>query len=62
MSSYAQLISNLFFVDAHTVEDVRYNWKTGKHDGIEVVSGNIAQFELLQVKKDSGAKSNSKGT
>ncbi|XP_031570188.1 gamma-aminobutyric acid receptor subunit gamma-2-like [Actinia tenebrosa] len=48
---------------AHTVEDLRYNWKTGnKHDGIEVVTGNIAQFELLEVRKDSGAQSNSKGS
>ncbi|KXJ15703.1 gamma-aminobutyric acid receptor subunit beta-3 [Exaiptasia diaphana] len=48
---------------AHTVEDIRYEWKSGKKgDGIEVVSERIAQFELLEVKKDSGAQSNSKGS
>lgn len=44
------------------MEDIRYEWKSGKKgDGIEVVSERIAQFELLEVKKDSGAQSNSKG-
>ncbi|KAK3696886.1 hypothetical protein QZH41_013734, partial [Actinostola sp. cb2023] len=46
---------------AHTIEDIKYQWKTGnKGDGIEVVSERIAQFELLDVIKDSGAQSNSK--
>jgi hypothetical protein len=41
---------------------VKYKWKTGNDNGgIEVVSGKIAQFELLEVRKDSGAQSNSKG-
>ncbi|XP_048585228.1 gamma-aminobutyric acid receptor subunit beta-3-like isoform X2 [Nematostella vectensis] len=46
---------------AHTVVNIIYKWQSDtKGTGIEVVSEEIAQFELRAVKKDTGAQSNSK--
>lgn len=45
--------------DAHTVADVDYKWKGGK--GVEIVSSEMAQFDLLQVVTENEASTNSKG-
>lgn len=45
--------------DAHTVADVDYKWKGGK--GVEIVSSEMAQFDLLRVVTENEASTNSKG-
>ena len=45
--------------DAHTVADVDYKWKGGK--GVEIVSSQMAQFDLLRVVTENEASTNSKG-
>ena len=50
-----------FSSDAHTVADVDYKWKIGKNKGIEIVSSELAQFDLLRVVTENKASTNSKG-
>lgn len=50
-----------FTTDAHTVADVDYKWKTGKSNGVEIVSSKMAQFDLLRVETINDASTNSKG-
>ncbi|XP_078354729.1 gamma-aminobutyric acid receptor subunit alpha-2-like isoform X2 [Oculina patagonica] len=45
---------------AHTVADVDYKWKGGK--GVEIVSSEMAQFDLLRVVTENEASTNSKGS
>lgn len=47
---------------AHTVGDVDYKWKIGKNKGIEIVSSELAQFDLLRVVTENKASTNSKGS
>ena len=49
------------FIDAHTVADVDYKWKGGDGKGVEIVSSEMAQFDLRQVKTVNDASINSKG-
>ena len=48
-------------IDAHTVADVDYKWKGGDNKGVEIVSSEMAQFDLLEVKTLNDASINSKG-
>ena len=41
--------------------DVDYKWKIGKNKGIEIVSSELAQFDLLRVVTENKASTNSKG-
>ncbi|XP_032240577.2 gamma-aminobutyric acid receptor subunit gamma-3 isoform X2 [Nematostella vectensis] len=46
---------------AHTVADVDYRWKGGETQGVEIVSEEMAQFDLLGVRTDTKKSTNSKG-
>ena len=48
------------FIDAYTTADVDYRWK-GNSPGIEIVSSEMAQFDLVDIKKRTKASRNSKG-
>ena len=48
-------------VDAYTTADVDYRWKGGDDQGIEIVSAEMAQFDLLGVKTRTKSQTNSKG-
>lgn len=57
-----QCLSACFsLIDAHTVADVDYKWKGGDGKGVEIVSSEMAQFDLRQVKTLNDASINSKG-
>ena len=52
------------FPDAYTTAEVDYGWKKTKQNGgkgIEIVSDEMAQFELTGVETTSKAATNSKG-
>ena len=48
-------------VDAYTVDDVVYNWKTKGPNAIEVFATELAQYDLLDVVTSKKASTNSKG-
>ena len=48
-------------VDAYTTADVDYRWKGGDDQGIEIVSAEMAQFDLTGVKTRTKSQTNSKG-
>ena len=58
---FLSLYLSLILTDAHTVADVDYKWKTGKSNGVEIVSSKMAQFDLLRVETINDASTNSKG-
>ena len=47
--------------DAYTTADVDYRWKGGDDQGIEIVSAEMAQFDLVGVNTRTKAQTNSKG-
>lgn len=47
---------------AYTTADVDYRWKGGNNQGIEIVSDEMAQFDLLDVKTRTKSQTNSKGS
>lgn len=47
--------------DAYTTADVDYRWKGGDDQGIEIVSAEMAQFDLVGVSTRTKAQTNSKG-
>ena len=47
--------------DAYTTADVDYRWKGGDEQGIEIVSAEMAQFDLTGVKTRTKSQTNSKG-
>ena len=47
--------------DAYTTADVDYRWKGGDDQGIEIVSAEMAQFDLTGVKTRTKSQTNSKG-
>jgi len=50
--------------DAHTTDDMDYKWrktKANKGKGIEIVSQEMAQFELVGIKTKLKDTKNSKG-
>ena len=52
-------------VDAHTTNDVDYKWRkteSNKGKGIEIVSKEMAQFELTGIQTKLKDTENSKGT
>lgn len=54
----------LYDLDAHTTDDVDYKWrktKANKGKGIEIVSKEMAQFELVGIKTKFKDTENSKG-
>lgn len=51
----------IFDADAYTTADVDYRWKGGDDQGIEIVSAEMAQFDLLGVKTRTKSQTNSKG-
>ena len=51
----------VFDPDAYTTADVDYRWKGGDDQGIEIVSAEMAQFDLLGVKTRTKSQTNSKG-
>lgn len=54
----------MLFVDAHTTDDVDYKWrktKANKGKGIEIVSKEMAQFELTAIETKLKDTKNSKG-
>lgn len=50
-----------FGTDAYTTADVDYRWKGGDDQGIEIVSAEMAQFDLLGIKTRTKSQTNSKG-
>lgn len=56
-------MSNCFYfvADAYTTADVDYRWKGGDDQGIEIVSEEMAQFDLTGVKTRTKSQTNSKG-
>jgi hypothetical protein len=55
------MISSCDFTDAYTTNDVNYTWKGGSSQGIEIVSSEMAQFDLTNVKTHTKSQTNSKG-
>ena len=51
----------LVMTDAYTTADVDYRWKGGDDQGIEIVSAEMAQFDLVGVSTRTKAQTNSKG-
>lgn len=56
----------LFFLfrlilDAYTTADVDYRWKGGDKQSVEIVSKEMAQFDLTDVKTYTKSQTNSKG-
>lgn len=54
----------LYDLDAHTTDDVDYKWrktKANKGKGIEIVSKEMAQFELVGIETKFKDTENSKG-
>ncbi|XP_068708930.1 gamma-aminobutyric acid receptor subunit beta-2-like isoform X2 [Montipora foliosa] len=47
---------------AYTTADVDYRWKGGNNQGIEIVTDEMAQFDLLDVKTRTKSQTNSKGS
>lgn len=47
--------------DAYTTDDVDYHWKGGNNQGIEIVSSEMAQYDLLDVETHTKSQTNSKG-
>jgi len=47
--------------DAYTTNDLNYTWKGGDSQGIEIVSSEMAQFDLTDVKTATKSQKNSKG-
>ncbi|CAH3187720.1 unnamed protein product [Porites evermanni] len=47
---------------AYTTADVDYRWKGGDDQGIEIVSAEMAQFDLVGVSTRTKAQTNSKGS
>lgn len=47
---------------AYTTADVDYRWKGGDDQGIEIVSAEMAQFDLTGVKTRTKSQTNSKGS
>lgn len=47
---------------AYTTDDVDYHWKGGKNQGIEIVSSEMAQYDLLDVETHTKSQTNSKGS
>ena len=52
----------VFAQDAHTREDVDYQWKEGKSKGVEIVSTEMAQFDFDGASTYTKANTNSKGS
>ena len=55
------LICFCLMADAYTTADVDYRWKGGDDQGIEIVSAEMAQFDLTGVKTRTKSQTNSKG-
>lgn len=47
---------------AYTTADVDYRWKGGNDQGIEIVSKEMAQYDLLEVRTRTKSQTNSKGS
>lgn len=48
-------------LDAYTTADVDYRWKGGDKQSVEIVSKEMAQFDLTDVKTYTKSQTNSKG-
>ncbi|KXJ20097.1 gamma-aminobutyric acid receptor subunit beta-2 isoform X2 [Exaiptasia diaphana] len=47
---------------AYTTNDLNYTWKGGQSQGIEIVSKEMAQFDLIDVRTATKSQKNSKGS
>lgn len=47
---------------AYTTDDVDYRWKGGDDQGIEIVSAEMAQYDLMGIKTRTKSQTNSKGS